>query len=98
MGEFANRNKRQSKTFQKHKFVKDSIKKTLFLKFLLLTVLISTNSKAQRIYKNGILHTDTLSNSGVAAPCLSVIDGQKSKTILEIPQNQILILTKLYAN
>ena len=68
MGEFANRNKRQSKSFQKHKFVKDSTKKTLFLKFLLLTVLISTNSKAQRIYKNGILHTDTLSNSGVAAP------------------------------
>lgn len=68
MNEFIFKNKGQSKSFQKHRLVKDPIKKTLFLKFLLLAILISTNSQAQRVYRNGILHTDTLSKSGVAAP------------------------------
>lgn len=68
MSEFAYRKKSQSKSIQKHRFVKGSISKALFLKFLLLAILISTNSIAQRVYKNGILHTDTLSKSGVAAP------------------------------
>ncbi len=68
MSEFAYRNKGQSKSNQKQKFVIASIIKTLFLKLLLLVVLINSSSYAQRVYRNGILHTDTISKSGVAAP------------------------------
>lgn len=68
MSEFVYGSKRQSKSFQKQRFVKDSIEKILFLTILLLVVLINTSSHAQRVYRNGILHTDTISNSGVAAP------------------------------
>ena len=68
ISEFVYRSKRQTKSFQKHRFVKDYIEKILFLTILLLVVLINTSSHAQRVYRNGILHTDTISNSGVAAP------------------------------
>ena len=68
MYEIEFRKKIQSKSFQKPRFVNDSNKKTLFLKFLLLVVLINSSSYAQRVYRNGILHSDTLSKNGVAAP------------------------------